>query len=431
MSASSVLPKYEKAELALIASLVDSPGLSRSYVSGLPVDNFSNSTARAIFRAYQEYEGADDIVLATRAAEILGVAIHDVTAYLNKARETQHAPEHIEAYVNLLRDAALRRKSVAILNDAITGILDTGRTGDVIIETMSLLRDVMPKGRARELGDVVDEHYAAVQLYHDDPLPDGAVRGLNTGLYKINALTGGLKPSLTIMAARPSVGKTALAVQIAVNAARELVGKGKKVIYFTNEMSDTQLLQRMTCAMASVSSRSVELGRLDYEQFVRYADALDELRGLPLEIIYSRQIDDVLGRCYREEPGLIVVDYLNKMHGGHGQNRNQELGNIADLLFDAAYDVHAPVLLLAQLSRNVEHRGRSATPQLADLRDSGELEQIADIVIMLDRHNDPDSDDFNPRALHVYKRKDRLGGDQHQTATMFLDTFGGVKDTHG
>jgi replicative DNA helicase len=431
----TILPDYQEAELALVASLFDSPGVTGVATAGFPLADMRSPIARAVFAAYRDDGVADDVVLATRASDNLAVGVQDVMAYIERARQVPHQSDHVETYVELIKQAALERRVLAILNDAIEGVMHTGRTSDVIVETMALLKDSLPNSdMARDIAEVVDSEYETVAEYHNDPLSIGQVRGLNTGLRKLNTMTGGLKPSLVIVAARPSVGKTALAAQLAVNVANDMERQGvpKTVLYFTNEMTDSQLLRRMACAQAEVNTRDLEQGRLGHEDLGRYFTVLDRLRTLPLEVAYSRQIDAILARGYqRPEPGLIIVDYLNKMAGGHGENRNQQLGSIASMLFDLAYDVQVPVLLLAQLSRNVKHRGQDASPQMEDLRDSGELEQIADIILMLDRASDPDSETFDPRALKVYKRKDRLGGDQNAMSILYFGSYGQIKDAQG
>ena len=292
---------------------------------------------------------------------------------------------------------------------------------------------------------VIDELFSRVGAWHADPIPEGQVRYLTTGFRDLNQLTGGLRPGLYLCGARPSVGKTSLWSQIAVNAARALAqahvappavrdgtrapghtaggpdGPAQSVLYFTNEMTPLQLATRLCCSAADAPILEMESGRLDRDQLARVNDALAAMEHLPLRLVYARTLSAIVSRCYQgEPPALIVVDYLNKLSGGVGENRNQEFGYIASALFDVAYDLQAPVVLLCQLNRDLRKRGRLALPEMEDLRDSGELEQIADVVLLLHRTSDA------PSALSVLKRKDRLGGGQHQRVTLSFGPVGHI-----
>jgi replicative DNA helicase len=271
------------------------------------------------------------------------------------------------------------------------------------------------------MADIVNDLFHDVEVWHAEPLGPDQVRYLSTGLRDLDKLTGGLQPGLYLSGARPSVGKTALWSNIARNVAQGLQDSGKTVLYFTNEMKDTQLATRLVCAQAQIQKLELEQGRLAMEKLTALYDGLDDLRKLPLNLIYARDLASIVSRCYQEEaPALIVVDYLNKLHGGRGENRNQQYGAIADALFDMAYDLQCPVVLLCQLNRDLTKRGKDALPEMEDLRDSGELEQIADVILLLDRKEDL------PTEMRILKRKDRLGGGQHTGCAVYFSPYAGV-----
>jgi replicative DNA helicase len=183
------------------------------------------------------------------------------------------------------------------------------------------------------------------------------------------------------------------------------------------------LATRLCCSMADVPVLDLEGGRLAGTRLARTFDAMDKLQNLPLRLIYARSLGAIVSRCYQaERPALIVIDYLNKLSGGQGENRNQAYGHIASTLFDMACDLQVPAVLLCQLNRDLTKRGRNALPEMEDLRDSGELEQIADVILLLHRT------EAAPDVLRVLKRKDRLGGGQHQGVALSFGPLTRVGD---
>jgi replicative DNA helicase len=236
-----------------------------------------------------------------------------------------------------------------------------------------------------------------------------------SGFQDLDSLTGGLQPgSLNIIAARPSVGKTALALNIASHAA---VYNGVPTLIFSLEMSGEQIASRMLSSLARVNIRELIKGRnLDNELWTRMTTAASDLCNAPIFIDDSSMLStfELRSRCLRfmsryiGKKCLVVIDYLQLMTSGskRGENRNQEVADISRMLKGIARECDIPVVALSQLSRKVEERGAEKRPMLSDLRDSGAIEQDADIVAFLYRrsYQDLDSAD-NTAELLVEKHR--------------------------
>ena len=424
-----------EAEKALVAVLLTSPDVARSAIAGLDSDDLTDDRAREIVAAYQAHDDNDEVLLALTAAEELGEGVQSLWGYMAEVKRTPIKAQNAQAYVGLIQDAARSRRAIVTMNDGITRLIDGEHSIDVLADVTRKLKEDVGQSRGKTLAEAITAYHEKVVAYHEDPLPPGAVRGLSSGYNRLDELTGGFETAFYIVAARPSIGKTALMSQVGVHVAQQFKydqrhrDDDKRVLYFTNEMTAVQLIERLACALSGMDIRKVKRGHLNEDEMASYLGVLGELYELPLEIIYTRHIRDVLARAYQDpEPGFIVVDYLNKMGGGEGENRNQQFGDITSTLFDLSLDLGIPVIMLAQLSRQITHRARDALPVLSDLRDSGELEQIADVVVMLHRHLDSSSEDWNPRSLLVLKEKDRLGGGQGDSEVLYFGPHGEIRD---
>jgi replicative DNA helicase len=410
------------AEHALVGCLLIDPEYAAPHVKRLQPADFTDPMARAFFQAGASAH-SDPIALSTRAAQATGHPVSRTLAYASAQMATVPSAMSVEMYVELILEAAERRRGLAVISQAGAALMRGQSWNEVSLWIAGRLRERRTAAQDRPMPAVVADVYTRVEAWLADPLADGQVRYLTTGYPELNRLTGGLRPALVLCGARPSVGKTSLWSQVAVRAAGTLPLRGSDVLYFTNEMTDVQLATRLCCSMAGVSVIELERGRLSEAQMLRVFEAMDALQALPLRLIYARTLGAIVSRCYQaEHPALIIIDYLNKLSGGKGENRNQEYGAIASTLFDMAYDLQTPVVLLCQLNRDLTKRGRDALPEMEDLRDSGELEQIADVILLLHRT------EAAPEELRVLKRKDRLGGGQHDGISLSFGPLAQVGD---
>lgn len=306
-------------------------------------------------------------------------------------------------------DLALLRELVSVGRNMAERALDTSdaETPKEQIEAaeVALYRVAEEGGETGSVKTFGQATRMAVELAEKALNAGGGLSGVTTGLDSINAKTGGLHHSdLIILAGRPGMGKTALATNIAFNAARRWVrdqedgippekSVGAKVAFFSLEMSADQLATRILSEQSAISSEALRMGKIGQQDFRNLARAAAELEALPLFI------DDTAGLTIaalrtrarrlkrRHNVGLIIVDYLQLLQGsarGGGDNRVQEISEISRGLKTLAKELNVPVIALSQLSRAVEQR-EDKRPQLSDLRESGSIEQDADIVLFVYR----------------------------------------------
>jgi replicative DNA helicase len=242
-----------------------------------------------------------------------------------------------------------------------------------------------------------------------------AITGLPTGFTELDNITAGFQPSnLIVIAARPAMGKSALAVSIAQHVAVE---QNTPVVIFSLEMSKMELTQRLMCAEARVDSNRLRRGQLQDSDWPKLSHALGRLAEAPIFIddTASVSIMEMRAKCRRLKAkhglGLVIVDYLQLMQPttrSRGDNRVQEIGDISRSLKILARELELPVIAVSQLSRNVEHR-TDKRPMLADLRDSGSIEQDADIVMFIYRDEVYNPDSPQKGIAEVIVAKHRSG----------------------
>jgi replicative DNA helicase len=350
------------------------------------------------------------------------------------------------------RDFAAQIYDLALLR----ALIGVGR--NMVEQAIDTSEDVDPKGQIEEAeaalyrvaeeggGEGSVKSFAqatklAVQMAEKALNTGGGLSGVTTGLDGINARTGGLHHSdLVILAGRPGMGKTALATNIAFNTARRYVEElaegvapekmtGAPVAFFSLEMSADQLATRILAEQSEISSENLRSGKISTSEFKNLARAAQALHDLPL------YIDDTPGltiaalrtrarRMKRQRQiGLIIVDYLQLLQGtgrgGGEQNRVQEISEISRGLKTLAKELHVPVMALSQLSRQVENR-EDKRPQLSDLRESGSIEQDADIVMFVYREE-----------YYLAAKEPRDGSDDSKTQTSYEEWQRQMQEVYG
>lgn len=329
---------------------------------------------------------------------------------------------HILEYAQIVKQKATLRKLInagssitALGYNEVTEIENLLEDAEKSLFTVS---QTFLKERFVHIKEILMQTYEKISDLHD---PEGQqkYRGVPTGFRSLDNMLSGLHPSdLVVIAARPSMGKTALALNIAQHVARG----GKCVGVMSLEMSKEQLVERLFCALLAVDSWKMRTGRLTEEDFARIGPIMDELNSSKIFI------DDTLGNSIPElrakarrlqmESGLdlLIIDYLQLMStgagGGGSFNRVQEIGEISRALKGLARELHIPVIALSQLSRAVELRP-SKIPQLSDLRESGSIEQDSDVVLMMYREDYYEEDTDRAGITDVFIRKHRNGPTGH------------------
>jgi replicative DNA helicase len=386
-----------------------------SVVGGLLLDNnawdrvgdllkdsdFYRFEHRLIFGAIRELINASkpaDVITVFERLQSIGKA-EEVggLAYLNSLAQYVPSASNIRRYAEIVRERGILRKLVTASDEIATNAFNTeGRPVEKILdEAQQKIFNIGEEGARNKQGfqsmdTLVVDLLDRVQEMADS---DGDVTGVATGFHDLDRMTSGLQPGdMIVLAARPSMGKTAFAVNIAEHVA---LNEGLPVAIFSMEMGAAQLAVRIVGSIGRIDQGHLRTGKLTDEEWPRLSDAIERLRTISLHIDESpglspSELRSNSRRLARQcgKLGLIVVDYLQLMSGssssGGGDNRATELGEISRGLKMLARELQCPVIALSQLNRSVEQRP-DKRPMMSDLRESGAIEQDADIIMFIYR----------------------------------------------
>ncbi|MDP3973791.1 MAG: replicative DNA helicase [Candidatus Daviesbacteria bacterium] len=389
-------PQNLDAEQSLLgALLIDKDAIVRISEILRSHDFYRSEQHGAIFSAIQNlFEQREPIDLVTVTEELKRQGFYDKvggSAYLTTLVNIVPTSAHIEHYARIIKEHAIRRSLITQAthliekaydeSQTVEDILDNAEVGIFSLSQQNVNRDFIPiKDALTESFDRLDELQKT----------SGKLRGVPTGFKDLDSKLAGMQNSnLLILASRPGQGKTSMALNIAQYVA---VSAGLPVGIFSLEMSQEELVDRLLVAQADIDAWRLKTGRLDEKDFDKLALSMGELAEAPIFI------DDTPGisisemrtkaRRLQVEHGLkfLIVDYLQLVRGRNLENRVQEVSEISQQLKNLARELKIPVLAISQLSRAVEQRG-SRRPQLADLRESGAIEQDADVVMFLWRED--------------------------------------------
>ncbi len=404
------LPANLDAERYVLGSMLLDDSLFVQVAAVVAAEDFSLEKHRRIFLRMGELhsrgERLDRVALAEELMKHNQLESCDGLSYLVSLDDGLPEIHNLDSYVRIVKDKSLLRRviftSQSLINRCLAGEEEPQEILANAEEILLKLGESTAKVGLSTPGEIIDEFQGGLNAFLD---PGRRIQGLSTGFKRFDELTGGLHPGeLVILAGRPSMGKTALALNIAQHAAARL---GKTVAVFSLEMSKEALLTRLLCAGARVDSHRFRLGYLDAEERRRLQAAASELVQAPL------YIDDTSGsnlmdmhaklrRLKAERPlGLVVLDYLQLMSGrGRFDNRVQEISALSRGLKLLAKELETPMLVLSQLSRAPEMRPGDHRPQLSDLRESGSIEQDADVVAFIFREEvyKPEREDLRGQA---------------------------------
>ena len=323
---------------------------------------------------------------------------------------------NIEHYVQIIREKSLFRQMIRSANRIMGECFEQTETAEEVLDRAEQALFELSEKRIQSglvaIKDLeVEAHHLLEKLYTEREM----ITGMATGFNDFDRLTSGLQASdLVILASRPSMGKTAMALNIAEHVA---LRKGEPVGFFSLEMSKEQLLMRVLCSEAMVDAHRVRTGYLSKDDFGKLIDSLGRIANAPIFIDDSSALTIMQMRAKARRLkaehglGLLVVDYLQLMSGfGRHENRNQEISSISRGLKSLAKELHVPVLALSQLSRAPEQRaGSDHRPQLSDLRESGSLEQDADLVAFIYREEVYKPSEENAGLAELIISKQRNG----------------------
>ena len=413
-----VPPNNLEAEQAVLGSiLLDNEAVYR-IMEIVRIEDFYRPSHRIIYAAVLELlEKSEpvDLVTLTNHLETRGdlETVGGRTALTSLVDGVPTAAS-VGPYATIVREKSVLRKLIQVATEIVSqGYGDAGEVDHFVDQAEKMIFDIAQNKISQSLykvADIVRDTYAAIEEQYERK---EAVTGLSTGFVDLDRLTSGLQPSdLIIVAGRPSMGKTALALNIALNASR--AGK-VPVAIFSLEMSKEQLVQRLICQDARVDASKLRTGFLSRDDWSRITAAAGQLAETDLFIddtpaTSSLAIRAKARRLHREHGlGLIVVDYLQLMRGvGKVESREREISEISMSLKALAKELHIPVIALSQLNRMVENR-RPPIPQLADLRESGAIEQDADLIAFIYREEVYDKETLNKGVAEIILGKQRNG----------------------
>lgn len=335
----------------------------------------------------------------------------DAKLYLTQLVQVVPSTANVESYAQIVQEKYYVRCLILAARDIIENSRDVSYDAKTLLDTAEQRIFEIRKGREsrglQRINEIIISAYDHLQQLSG--ADKSAYLGTPTGFTQLdNMITGLNKSDLILLAARPAMGKTAFALNVATNVAK----KGKTVAVFSLEMSKEQLVQRVLSSEAKVQSHLLRTGNLATDDWTRLAEAAEILSKVPLYIDDSTGITiaEMKARLRRvKDLGLVVIDYLQLMTSGRrSENRVQEVSEMTRGLKILAKDLNVPVITLSQLSRGPEMRGLDARrPVLSDLRESGSIEQDADLVLFLyrDAYYNKDTEDQNIAECIVAKNR--------------------------
>ena len=389
-----ILPHDPVAEQSVLGSIFISPNSIISIADELVPDDFYKPANKIVFKTMLSLLVKGEPIDATTMVSALtnqgDISKIGGINYVVELVNSTPTSKNVEHYAKLVKEKATLRKVIADLSDSLSSAyLGDVSIGDIIAKTEKSMLNISNQNTGsgfRNVADILDTH---MQIVESRSQTDGFVTGLSTGFAGLDKITTGLhEDNLIILAARPAMGKTALALNIAKHVA---VNENKPAVIFSLEMGAEDLIERMVASEGMVPAYHLKTGNLSTDEWRRLVQAQSNLYNAPIFVndtagIRISEIRSNARKLAQEMGGLgiIIIDYLQLITGSKGENRQQIVSEISRELKILAKDLKVPVIALSQLSRAVEQR-QEKRPMLSDLRESGSIEQDADIVAFLYR----------------------------------------------
>lgn len=391
-----VPPHSSEIEESVLGALLLDKNAVIAVAEFLKPEDFYNDHYKEIYESclelYEERVPIDVLTVADRLKKKKVLKTVGGASFLAELANKVPTAAHVEHYGRIVKDAATKRALMAAASRLVDLSMDESLPADELLDkaesaVFSLTQDALKQTFTR-VRDALAESFDRLDELHKTA---GGLRGIPTGYQDLDNMTAGLQRSnLIILAARPGLGKTTLALNIAQNLAL----KHKRAVgYFSLEMSKEELVDRLLVSQADIDAWKLKTGKLSEEDFTKLSNAMGELAEAPIFIDDTPALSILemrtKARRLQVENGvdLLVVDYLQLARSRQLENRVQEVSEISQGLKNMARELKVPVLALSQLSRAVEQRGEKR-PQLADLRESGSIEQDADVCMFLWREDD-------------------------------------------
>lgn len=435
------LPQSAEAEQAVIGSMLIDPECIPVVIEQLRPDDFYTEENRRIFETvYSMFNNAMRIDAVTVLDQLKSAGLYDDAggrAYLMQLMDVTPTAAGVQEYAAIVRDKSMLRAIAAAGAEIEKLAFEGGGTAADIAELAE--QKIYNVRQGREIKGLSHIKSVIMDLYaqlDERSRSDSDIPGISTGFRDLDhALTGLNKSDLILVAARPGMGKTAFALNIALNAAKS---SKKDVVVFQLEMSKDQLASRFLATEALIESQKLKTGNLAEDDWIKIARATNVLAKTRIYVDDNPAITvaEIKAKCRRlgEGLGLIVIDYLQLMQSGgrKSDNRTQEVAEISRSLKIMAKELNVPVVCLSQLSRAAEQRA-DKKPMLSDLRESGAIEQDADIVMFIyrDDYYNEDSEDKNVAEIIIAKNRHGATGSVHLQWIGQYTTFSSQDRVHG
>ena len=412
-------PQSQTAERAVLGAMLLDEEAIGAVIESLDSSFFYDASHQKVFegivKLYADRKNVDIITLADRLKSDGVLESVGGSAFLADLAESVPTSANVLHHAEIVKEKGIKRKLIRNATEIVARSYEDSADAGVLVDDAERLifeiAHAREKQQAYAVKDIVKETIKVIDsLYHRKE----TVTGVPTGFYKFDEMTSGLQRSdLVVVAARPSMGKSAFAATIAEYAALE---KGIGVAFFSLEMSKEQVVMRMLCSQARVDASKVRTGMLASSDWPLLTRAAAKLSNAPYYIDDTPAISplELRAKARRLKAahniGLVVVDYLQLMRGAttKSENRQQEISEISRSLKALARELRVPVIAISQLSRAVESR-QDHRPQLSDLRESGAIEQDADVVVLLVREDYYDAKPENIGLAEIIIAKQRNG----------------------
>ncbi|MCF8011451.1 MAG: replicative DNA helicase [Clostridiales bacterium] len=412
-------PHNIDAEQSVLGSLLIDPNTVNQLARFLKAEDFYMEAHKIIYDAILELDEAGEAIDFLTVTESLKVKgdLEKVggAAFLASLAESVPTAVHAEYYGHIVEEKSLLRSIINIATRiSVLGYRESENAESLMHEAEQMINELGNRRASsvlKSLREILIDSFENLQNTYEHQ--SGKITGVPSGFIDLDNMCSGLQNGeLIIVAARPSMGKTSFGMQIAYNCAQELQ---KKVAVFSLEMSKEQLVQRVLCAEAGVDQQRLRTGRISEDDWSLLISQGKKMANVPLYIddsavLTAREIRAKARRLHSETGlSLIVIDYLQLMQSGRRvENRQQEIADISRSLKGLAKELDVPVLAMAQLSRSVEQR-QDKRPIMSDLRESGSLEQDADVVMFIYRDDYYNEDSDKKGIAEIIMGKQRNG----------------------
>lgn len=418
-----VPPQSQEAEQAVLGGILVDPEAINRVVEIVKPKDFYRQAHQLIYDAaislLEKNEPVDIITVSEWLSDKGELDAAGGRSYINDLAISIATTSNIAYYAELIRDKSILRQLIQAGTEIVCSSYEAEEAEDAVDQAQQVIFNIAQTGLSEDIAHIKDILPAAHDSIEERFENKGSLMGVSTGFYDLDTMTSGLQKSdLIILAARPSMGKTAFCLNILTNVALK---ENKPVIMFSLEMSKEQLVLRMLCAEAEIDAQRIRTGEITQMDFHKLGQAMSRLGEAPIYIVDSPGISVMEMRAKARkviletggDVGLIIIDYLQLMEAktsvkGGGDNRQQEISIISRGLKSIARELKAPVMALSQLSRAVESR-QDKRPMLSDLRESGAIEQDADIVMFIYRDEYYNKDSDRPGVADIIIAKQRNG----------------------